>query len=83
MRRRPFRTTRGLSFDFEGLDPTKKYSITFYGSHKYSNVPNTVYSVYSDLRYTTLLGTATLNVMDPLFPTDASKHNRDQRRHDQ
>jgi len=68
--------TRAL-FDLQELDPNKKYSITFYGSHKYSNVPNTVYSVYSDPTYTTLLGTASLNVMDPAQPANASAHNRD------
>jgi hypothetical protein len=73
----PIQDDTRCQFDLQGLDPNKKYSLTFYGSHKYSNDPITVYSVYSDATYTTLLGTASLNVMDPNNPTDASKHNRD------
>jgi hypothetical protein len=65
--------TRAL-FDLQGLDPAKTYSLTFFGSHKYSNDPTTVYSVFSDSTYTTLLGTASLDVMDPLAP---EMHNRD------
>jgi hypothetical protein len=65
--------TRAL-FDLQGLDPAKKYTLTFFGSHKYSNEAVTIYSVYSDSAYTNLLGTANLEVMDPLNPAN---HNRD------
>jgi hypothetical protein len=69
----PVQDDTRAKFDLEGLDPTKKYSLTFYGSHKYSNDPTTVYSVYSDVGYSNLLGTANLNVVDP---TNAALHNK-------
>jgi hypothetical protein len=61
-------------FDLQGLDPMRTYTLTFFGSHKYSNDPTTVYSVYSDSDYTNLLGSASLDVMNP---ADPSMHNRD------
>jgi hypothetical protein len=62
-----------VRFEVQELDPTKKYTLTFFGSHKYSADATTVYSVYSDNTYTTLVGTASLNVQDP---SDPNLHNR-------
>lgn len=62
-------------FNLQGLDPTKKYELTLYGSHSYSNDPTTVYSVYNDPAYANLIGTANLNVQDPNSP---GAHNLDQ-----
>jgi hypothetical protein len=70
----PIQDDTRARFDLQGLDPTKRYSLTFYGSHKYSNDPTTVYSVFSDATYTTLLGSANLDVVAPADPT---AHNRD------
>lgn len=61
-------------FEIQGLDPTKQYNLTFYGSHKFSNDATTRYSVYSDNTYSSLVASTTLNVMDPLSPW---LHNRD------
>jgi hypothetical protein len=63
-----------VRFQIQQLDPTKKYDLSFFGSHKYSTDPNTVYTVYSDNTYSTAVGTTNLNVVDP---TDPSAHNRD------
>jgi hypothetical protein len=65
--------TRAL-FDLQGLDPAKTYTLTFFGSHKYSNEAVTIYSVYSDSNYTQLLGSVELEVMDPANPF---LHNQD------
>jgi len=63
-----------VRFQIQQLDPTKKYDLSFFGSHKYSADFNTVYSVYSDNTYSTVVGTTNLNVADPADPT---AHNRD------
>lgn len=63
-----------VRFQIQQLDPAKKYDLSFFGSHKYSTDFNTVYSVYSDNTYSTLVGTTNLNVADP---TDPTAHNRD------
>jgi hypothetical protein len=61
-------------FEIQQLDPTKRYNLTFFGSHKFSADDTTVYSVFSDNTYTTLVGTASLNVQTPGSP---NLHNRD------
>jgi hypothetical protein len=66
-----------VQFEIQGLDASKKYDLTFFGSHSYSTDANTVYSVYSDNTFTTQLATTSLNVMDPSVPSDPSLHNRD------
>jgi hypothetical protein len=63
-----------VRFQIQQLDPSRKYTLTFFGSHKFSTDTTTVYSVYSDDTYTTLVGTASLDVQDPI---DFSMHNRD------
>jgi hypothetical protein len=54
-------------FQIQGLDPAKKYDLTFFGSHIYSIDRATVYSVYSDNTYTTSVGSASLNVESASF----------------
>jgi hypothetical protein len=61
-------------FQIQGLDPATKYTLTLFGSHKYSADATTVYSVFNDPTYSSLIGTANLNVHDL---ADASLHNRD------
>jgi hypothetical protein len=63
-----------VRFQIQELDPAKKYALTFFGSHKFSNDTTTVYSVYSDSTYSTVVGTASLDVQDPVMPW---LHNRD------
>jgi hypothetical protein len=57
-------------FDLIGLDPAKKYTLMFYGSHAYNNDATTTYSVFSDAGYTSQIGTANLDVHDKI-PSDA------------
>ncbi len=61
-------------FEIQQLDPTKTYDLTFFGSHKFSDADTTIYSVYTDNTYTTLVDSASLNVQTPGSP---NLHNRD------
>jgi hypothetical protein len=61
-------------FEIQQLDPAKTYNLTFFGSHKFSDADTTIYSVYTDNTYTTLVDTASLNVQTPGSP---HLHNRD------
>lgn len=61
-------------FQIQGLNPAKTYTLTLFGSHKFSDNDTTVYSVFTDNTYTTLLDTASLNVQTPGSP---HLHNRD------
>jgi hypothetical protein len=70
----PGNTTANLTrFQIQQLDPAKTYNLTMFGSHKYSADATTVYSVFNNSSYTSLIGTANLNVHDLI---DASLHNR-------
>jgi PEP-CTERM motif len=62
-------------FAISGLNPNELYSMKIYGSHKFSDDDNTVYSIFSDATYTTQVATANLNVQTPGSP---NLHNRDQ-----
>ena len=63
-----------VRYQIQQLDPSKKYTLTFFGSHKFSTDSTTVYSVYSDDTYATVVGTASLDVQDSVQPW---MHNRD------
>ncbi|TWT77248.1 hypothetical protein Pla123a_19050 [Posidoniimonas polymericola] len=63
-----------VRFELQGLDASKRYNLTFFGSHKYSTDQTTVYSVYNDNTYSTLVDSVSLEVQDGV---DASSHNRD------
>ena len=70
----PGNTTANLTrFQIQQLDPAKSYNLTLFGSHKYSADATTVYSVFNNSSYTSLIGAANLNVHDLV---DASMHNR-------
>lgn len=62
------------TFEIQQLDPTKTYDLTFFGSHKFNTDPTTVYSVYTDGTYTTLVDSVSLEVHEPGSPW---LHNRD------
>ncbi len=61
-------------FEIQGLDPAKTYNLSFYGSHKFNPDATTVYSVYSDNTYSTLVASTALDVYEPGSPW---LHNRD------
>jgi hypothetical protein len=63
-----------VRFQIQELDPAKKYTLTFFGSHKFSDDTTTVYTVYSDSTYSDVAGTASLDVQDAASPW---LHNRD------
>jgi hypothetical protein len=69
-------TGNKVRFEIQQLDPSKKYDLSFFGSHEYEGDVTTVYSVYSDNTYSTVVGTVNLNVRDP-DPNKANLHNRD------
>lgn len=62
-------------FAISGLNPNEYYSMKIYGAHEFSDDDNTVYSIYSDASYSTLVATGNLNVQTPGSPW---LHNRDQ-----
>jgi len=64
-----------VRFEIQQLDPTKRYNLTFFGSHKFSTDNATVYSVFTDNTYSTLVDSVSLNVQTPGAP---NLHNRDQ-----
>ncbi|TWT92863.1 hypothetical protein Pla108_40030 [Botrimarina colliarenosi] len=70
----PSLADNAVRFEIQSLDPLKVYDLSFFGSHKYSTDATTVYSVYTDNTYTTLVDTVSLDVQDSLDP---SLHNRD------
>jgi hypothetical protein len=61
-------------FEIQQLDPAKKYNLTFYGSHKFSNNDSTVYTVFTDNTYTTEVASGSLLVQNHDMPW---LHNRD------
>ncbi|HOQ04692.1 MAG TPA: hypothetical protein PKY88_05715 [Anaerohalosphaeraceae bacterium] len=61
-------------FEIQGLDPTKTYNLTFFGSHKYSDDDTTVYSVCTDNTYSSVVASASLKVADA---PNSPNHNRD------
>jgi hypothetical protein len=54
------------------LDPTQKYNLTFFGSHKFNSDDTTRYSIYTDNSYTNLVASVDLVV------GIGNGHNRDQ-----
>ncbi len=56
------------TFQIQGLDPMKVYSLTFFGSHKYSDSDYTTYSVCSDASYSKVVTSISLYVQSPGNP---------------
>lgn len=61
-------------FEIQGLDPARTYTLTFFGSHKFNSDPTTIYTVYSDNTYTSVVDSVSLDVHLDGFPW---LHNRD------
>lgn len=55
-------------FQIQGLNPFRRYNLTFFGSHAYSTDTSTVYTVFSDGAYTQAVAQAGLNVQQPGAP---------------
>jgi len=56
------------AFQIQGLDPKKVYSLTFFGSHKYSDSDYTIYSVCRDASYSRVVSSISLYVQSPRDP---------------
>jgi hypothetical protein len=56
------------TFTIQGLDPSKQYDITFFGSHKFGTDTATVYTVYTSNDYSVAVASTNLNVYEPGFP---------------
>lgn len=52
----------------DNLDPAKTYSLTFFGSHAYSQDDATIYSVYPNDAYSGAIAWTSLNVQQPGAP---------------
>jgi len=50
------------TFQIQGLDPTKTYDLTFFGSHKFNADNTTVYTVYTDDTYSVPVDSISLEV---------------------
>jgi hypothetical protein len=55
-------------FHIQGLDPTKTYSLTFFGSHKYSASDYTIYFICTDASYSKAVTSTNLYVQSPGNP---------------
>lgn len=60
-------------FQIQGLNPAETYTLKLFGSHKFSSDDATVYSIYTDNTYTSLVASTSLNVQTPGSP---NLHNR-------
>jgi hypothetical protein len=69
-----FAAEHNTRFEIQNLDPAKKYALTFYGAHEFSDDDATVYSVYTDNTYSSLVASGSLNIQTPGSPW---LHNRD------
>lgn len=63
-----------VRFEVQQLDPAKTYDLTFFASRKFTTDYQTVFNVYSDNTYTTLVDSVTLAHRDEFDPF---LHNRD------
>ena len=52
-------------FEIQGLDPSQKYNLTFFGSHAYSTDNATVYSLCTDNGYSNAVASVSLNIQIP------------------
>ena len=63
-----------VRFQLQQLDPSKTYNLAFFSSHKFSTDDATVFSIYSDDTYSTLVATTSVDHQTPGMPW---LHNRD------
>jgi hypothetical protein len=63
-----------VRFEIQQLNPAKTYDLTLYGSHKFNTDATTVYSVYTDDTYSTVVDSVSVDVHQSGSPW---LHNRD------
>ena len=64
-------------FQIQGLNASNTYDLTFYSAHKFSAVDETVFNVYSDPSFSSLVASTTLRHQDPNDDGSVFLHNRD------
>ncbi|HTS18531.1 MAG TPA: glycosyl hydrolase family 28-related protein [Verrucomicrobiae bacterium] len=52
-------------FEIQGLNPSLRYNLTFFGSHAYSTDTATTYSIYPNSAYTNAISSVYLNIQYP------------------
>jgi alpha-1,3-glucanase-like protein/List-Bact-rpt repeat protein/HYDIN/CFA65/VesB family protein len=62
-------------FEIQGLNPSSRYNLTFFGSHAYSTDAATVYTLYTDSTYSNAVTSTSLNVQ---IPSNSGQWNTNQ-----
>lgn len=70
-----FAVGTAVRFEIQGLDPAATYDVSFFGSRKYAT-STSIYSIYSDDTFTTLVDSVSLEVNDGLGG-NPQNHNDD------
>ena len=61
-------SSTGGRFQIQGLDPVRRYKLTFYGSSKFTTDATTFYTVYDDTGFSNQIATANLDIRDAASP---------------
>jgi hypothetical protein len=64
-------------FQIQGLDNTKTYNLTIYGSHKYDTPGIATYEIHNDSNYTNVVASTTLETNDEPINGQEWMHNQD------
>jgi hypothetical protein len=65
------------AFQIQGLDNTKTYNLTIYGSHKYDTPGIATYEIHNDSNYTNVVASTTLETNDEPINGQEWMHNQD------
>jgi hypothetical protein len=65
------------AFQIQGLDNTKTYNLTIYGSHKYDTPGVTTYEIHTDATYSSIVDSTTLAHNDESINGFEWEHNQD------
>jgi len=61
-------SSTGGRFQIQGLNPLKRYKLTFFGSAKFTTDATTFYTVYDDSGFSNQLATTNLDIRDAVSP---------------
>ena len=65
------------AFQIQGLDPSKTYNLTIYGSHKYDVPGISTYEIHTDATYSSVVDSTTLAHNDESISGFEWEHNQD------
>jgi hypothetical protein len=66
------------AFQIQGLDPSKTYNLTIFGSHKFDTPGLSTYEIHTDATYSSVVASTTLaNNNEPITPGLFWQHNQD------